>query len=60
MDVTAVLGRALASRAVNPKILNIGSHCSFAWDSAFRSENNEPFGYDLKNGGPMSRKEIPH
>jgi hypothetical protein len=43
-----------ASR-VKPKSFRIGSDCSFAKSSAFRSENHGSFGYDLKNGGPMSQ-----
>jgi hypothetical protein len=35
---------------VKPKtIFKIGSDCSFAKSSAFRSENHGSFGYDLKN-----------
>jgi hypothetical protein len=33
----------------------IGSDCSFAKSTAFRCENHGSFGYDLKNGGPMSQ-----
>jgi hypothetical protein len=37
------------------KTFKIGSDCSFAKSMAFRSENHGSFGYDLKNGGPMSQ-----
>jgi hypothetical protein len=30
--------------------------CSFAKSAAFRSENYRSFGYDLKNGGPVSQQ----
>jgi hypothetical protein len=36
---------------VKPKI---GSDCSFAKSTAFRSENHGSFGYGLKNEGPVS------
>jgi hypothetical protein len=32
----------------------VGSDCSFAKSTAFRSENHGSVGYDLKNGGPVS------
>jgi hypothetical protein len=35
------------------KTFKIGSDCSFAKSTAFRSENNESFRYDLKNRGPV-------
>jgi hypothetical protein len=38
---------------VKPKTFKIGSDCSF------RSENHGSFGYDLKNGGPVSHVEEP-
>jgi hypothetical protein len=40
---------------VKPKTYKIGSDCSFAKNTAFRSENHGSFGYDLKYGGPVSR-----
>jgi hypothetical protein len=40
---------------VKPKTFNIGSDCFFAKSTAFRSENHGSFGYDLKNGGPVSQ-----
>jgi hypothetical protein len=40
---------------VKPKTFKIGSDCSFAKIMAFRSENHGTFGYDLKNGGPVSQ-----
>jgi hypothetical protein len=40
---------------VKPKTFNIGSDCSFAKSTVFRSENHRSFGYDLKNGGPVSQ-----
>jgi hypothetical protein len=41
---------------VKPKAFEIGSGCSFAKSTAFRSENHGSFRYDLKNGGPVSQK----
>jgi hypothetical protein len=38
---------------VNLKTFKIGSDCSFAKSTAFRSENHRSFRYDLKNGGLM-------
>jgi hypothetical protein len=40
---------------VKPKTFNIVSDCSFAKSTALRSENQRSFGYDLKNGAPMSQ-----
>jgi hypothetical protein len=40
---------------VKPKAYKIGSDCSFAKSTALRSENTGSFGYDLKNGGPVSQ-----
>jgi hypothetical protein len=40
---------------VKPKTFKIGSDCSFAKSTAFRSENHGSFGYDLENGGPVSQ-----
>jgi hypothetical protein len=37
-------------------MFKIGSDCSFAKSTAFRSENHGSFGYDLKNGGPVSQQ----
>jgi hypothetical protein len=39
---------------VKPKTFEIGSVCSFVKSTAFRSEDHGFFGYDLKNGSPMS------
>jgi hypothetical protein len=41
--------------SVKPKTFKIGSDYSFAKSAAFRSENHGSFGYDLKNGGPVSQ-----
>jgi hypothetical protein len=40
---------------VKPKMFKVGSDCSFAKSTAFRSENHGSFGYDFKNGGPVSQ-----
>jgi hypothetical protein len=40
---------------VKAKKFKIGSDCSFAKSTALRSEKHGVFGYDLKNGGPVSR-----
>jgi hypothetical protein len=40
---------------VKLKTFKIGTDCSFANSTAFRSENHGSFGYDLKNGGPVSQ-----
>jgi hypothetical protein len=40
---------------VKPKAFKIGSDCSFAKSTVFRSENHGSFGYDLKNGGSVSQ-----
>jgi hypothetical protein len=40
---------------VKPKTFKIGCDCSFAKSTTFRSENHGSFGYDLKNGGPVSQ-----
>jgi hypothetical protein len=39
---------------IQPKTFKIGSDCSFANSTAFGSENHGSFGYDLKNGAPVS------
>jgi hypothetical protein len=40
---------------VKPKTFRIGSDCSFAKNTAFGSENQGSFEYDLKNGGLVSQ-----
>jgi hypothetical protein len=40
---------------VKPKTFEIGTDCSFAKSTAFRGEKHGSFGYDLKNGGPVSQ-----
>jgi hypothetical protein len=40
---------------VKSKTFKIGSDCSFAKCTAFRSETHGSFGYDFKNGGPVSQ-----
>jgi hypothetical protein len=40
---------------VKPEMFKIGSDCSFVKSTTFRSENHGSFGYDLKNGGPVSQ-----
>jgi hypothetical protein len=40
---------------VKPKTFRIGSDYFFAKSTAFRSKNYGFFGYDLKNGGPVSQ-----
>ena len=40
---------------VKPKTFKIGFDCSYAKSMAFRRENHWSFGYDLKNGGPVSQ-----
>jgi hypothetical protein len=39
------------------RLMNIGSDCSFAQRSAFRSKNLETFRYDLENSGLALAKE---
>jgi hypothetical protein len=39
---------------IKPETFKIGSDCSFAKNTAFRSEEHGSFGYYLKNGGLMS------
>jgi hypothetical protein len=41
--------------SVKPKTFKLGSDCSFAKSTSFRSENHGSFGYGLKNEGPMSQ-----
>jgi hypothetical protein len=48
------LSPARAGR-VKAKTFKIGSDCSFANSTAFRSENHVSFGYDLRNGGHVSQ-----
>jgi hypothetical protein len=43
---------------VKPRTLKIGSDCSFGKSTAFRSENHGSFGYDLKDGGPVSQWHV--
>ena len=61
------IGRAFASQAEGREFeswprqtsdVNTGSDCSFAKCSALRSGNHGSFGYDLKNGGPVSRQAL--
>jgi hypothetical protein len=40
---------------VKPKTFKRGTDCSFAKSTAFRSENQGSFGYDLKHGGHVSQ-----
>jgi hypothetical protein len=40
---------------VKPKPFKIGSDCSIPKSTAFRIENHGSFGYDLRNGGPVSQ-----
>ena len=40
---------------VKHKTVKIGSDCFFARSTAFRRYNHGSFGYDLKNGGPVSQ-----
>jgi hypothetical protein len=40
---------------VKRKSFNVGSDCSFANSTTFRSENHGSFGYDLKKAGPVSQ-----
>jgi hypothetical protein len=44
-----------SGRPIKPKTFKMGSDCSFAKSTAFRSENHGSFGYDLNNGGPVSQ-----
>jgi hypothetical protein len=46
---------ARAGRVKPRAFLKIGSDCSFTKNTAFRSENHKSFGYELKNGGPVSQ-----
>jgi hypothetical protein len=41
---------------VKPKTFKTDSVCSIAKSTALISENNGSFGYDLKNGGPVSQQ----
>jgi hypothetical protein len=40
---------------VKSKTFKVGSDCSLVKSTAFRGENHGSFGYDLKNGGPVSQ-----
>jgi hypothetical protein len=45
----------LGAGRVKPQTFKIGSDCSFVKRTVFRSENHGSFGYDFKNGGPVSQ-----
>jgi hypothetical protein len=43
---------------IKPKMFKIGSDCSFAKSTAFRSENHRSFRHDLKNGGVARKRTL--